>query len=147
METPFLEEIMRQWEKDSNVDSTEAGKELLRIPLLHNKYNKYLSLHTLLARKYALEYDKVKKLKWEYYTGKLDKEQLNKLGWEPFGFILKTDIGVYIDSDDDLNKLKHKKILHEETAKYCENVMRELSARTYQLRAFIDWEKLRLSAR
>ena len=147
METPPLDEIMRQWEKDSNVDSTEPGKEILRIPLLHNKYNKYLSLHTLSARKCAFEYDKVKKLKWEYYTGKLDQDELQKLGWEPFRFVLKSDISVYIDGDDDLNKLKRKKSYHEETAKYCENVMKELNARTYQLRAFMDWEKFIQGAR
>ena len=147
METPPLDEIMRQWEKDSNVDSTEPGKEILRIPLLHNKYNKYLSLHTLSARKCTFEYDKVKKLKWEYYTGKLDQDELQKLGWEPFRFVLKSDISVYIDGDDDLNKLKRKKSYHEETAKYCENVMKELNARTYQLRAFMDWEKFIQGAR
>jgi len=147
METPPLDEIMRQWEKDSNVDSTEPGKEILRIPLLHNKYNKYLSLHTLSARKCAFEYDKVKKLKWEYYTGKLDQDELQKLGWEPFRFVLKSDISVYIDGDDDLNKLKRKKSYHEETGKYCENVMKELNARTYQLRAFMDWEKFIQGAR
>ena len=41
IETPPLEDIMKQWEKDSDVDSTEPGKEIIRIPLLHNKYNKY----------------------------------------------------------------------------------------------------------
>lgn len=141
METPPLEEIMKQWERDSNIDSTEPGKEIIRIPLLHNKYNKYLSLHSLSARKCSLEFDKVKKLKWEYYTGKMDQEQLDKLGWEPFRFTLKSDIAVYIDGDDDLNKLKRKKSYHEEAARFCESVMKELNARTYQLRAFIDWEK------
>ena len=147
METLPLDEIMRHWEKDSNVDSTEPGKEILRVPLLHNKYNKYLTLHPLSARKCAFEYDKVKKLKWEYYTGKLDEDELQKLGWEPFRFVLKSDISVYIDGDDDLNKLKRKKSYHEETAKYCENVMKELNARTYQLRAFMDWEKFIQGAR
>lgn len=147
METPPLDEIMRQWEKDSNVDSTEPGKEILRIPLLHNKYNKYLTLHTLSARKCAFEYDKVKKLKWEYYTGKLDEDELQKLGWEPFRFVLKSDISVYIDGDDDLNKLKRKKSYHEETAKYCEYVMKELNNRTWQLKEFISWEKFIQGAR
>lgn len=147
METPPLEEIMKQWEKDSEVDSTEPGKEILRIPLLHNKYNKYLSLHNLSARKTAFEYDRIKKLKWEYYTGKMDQEQLDKLGWEPFRFTLKSDIGVYLDGDEDLNKLKRKKSYHEEAANFCEYVMKELQARTYQLRAYMDWEKFIQGAR
>lgn len=147
IETPPLEAIMEQWEKDSDVDATEPGKEILRIPLLHNKYNKYLSLHNLSAKRAGLEFDKIKKLKWMYYTGKLDQEELDKLGWEPFRFTLKSDISVYLDGDDDLNKLKRKKAYHEEAAKFCEYVMKELQARTYQLRAYMDWEKFIQGAR
>lgn len=147
IETPPLEDVIKQWEKDSEVDSTEPGKEILRIPLLHNKYNKYLSLHNLSAKRAALEYDKLKRLKWEYYTGKMDQDQLEKLGWEPFRFTLKSDIAVYIDGDDDLNKLKRKKSYHEEAAKFCENIMKELQSRTYQLRAYMDWEKFIQGAR
>jgi hypothetical protein len=147
IETPPLESIMEQWERDSDVDATEPGKEILRIPLLHNKYNKYLSLHNLSAKRAGLEFDKIKKLKWMYYTGKLDQDELDKLGWEPFRFTLKSDISVYLDGDDDLNKLKRKKAYHEEAAKFCEYIMKELQARTYQLRAYMDWEKFIQGAR
>ena len=147
LETPPLEELMERWEKDSEIDITEPGKEILRIPLIHNKYNKYLSLHNLAAKRAALEFDKIKKLKWEYYTGKLDEDQLKELGWEPFRFTLKSDLSVYIDGDDDLNKLKRKKAYHEEAAKFCENIMKELQSRTYQLRAYMDWEKFIQGAR
>ena len=147
IETPTIEELITQWEKDADVDSTEPGKEILRVPLLHSKYNKYLSLHNLSAKKLALEYNKIKKMKWLYYTGKLDEDELKQLGWEPFRFTLKSDISVYIEGDDDLNKLKRRQAYHEEAAKFCENVMRELNARTYQLRAHMDWEKFIQGAR
>ena len=60
---------------------------------------------------------------------------------------LKSDITVYLDGDDDLTKLKRKKAYHEESAKFCENVMKELQSRTYQLRAYMDWEKFVQGAR
>jgi hypothetical protein len=147
IETPPLEEIIKQWDKDSVIDQTEPGKEIIRIPILQNKYNKYLTLHALSGRKVAIEFDKLKKLKWEYYSGKLDEEQLTSLGWEPFRFILKTDINIYLDADDDLNKLRRKKFYHEKAADFCENVMKELNSRTFQLRAFMDWEKFIQGAR
>ena len=147
METPPLEEVMHQWEKDSNVDATEPGKEILRIPLLHNKYNKYLSLHNLAGKRAGLEYDKFKKLKWMYYNGKLDQDELDKLGWEPFRFTLKSDIQVYLDGDDDLVKIKRKKAYHEGAAKFCEYVMKELNNRTWQLREYMGWEKFIQGAR
>jgi len=147
IETPTIEELISQWEKDAQVDSTEPGKEILRVPLLHSKYNKYLSLHNLSAKKMILEYNKVKKLKWMYYNGKLDQEELDKLGWEPFRFTLKSDISVYIDGDDDLSKIKRRQAYHEEAAKFCENVMKELQSRTYQLRAHMEWERFIQGAR
>ena len=147
METPPLEEVMHQWEKDSNVDATEPGKEILRITLLHNKYNKYLSLHNLAGKRAGLEYDKFKKLKWMYYNGKLDQDELDKLGWEPFRFTLKSDIQVYLDGDDDLVKIKRKKAYHEEAAKFCEYVMKELNNRTWQLKEYMGWEKFIQGAR
>ena len=147
IEAPTIEELISQWDKDANVDTTEPGKEILRIPLLHSKYNKYLSLHNLSGKKCALEFNKIKKLKWLYYSGKLDQEELDKLGWEPFRFTLKSDINVYIDGDEDLNKLKRRQAYHEEAAKFCENIMKELQSRTYQLRAHMDWEKFIQGAR
>lgn len=147
IETPPLEEIMSQWEKDSVIDSTEPGTEILRIPILHNKYNKYLSLHNLAGKRASFEYDRIKKLKWLYYNGKLDQDELDKLGWEPFRFVLKSDIQVYIDGDEDLTKLKRKKLYHEETAKFCEYVMKELNSRTYQIKAFMEWERFIQGAR
>ena len=141
IETPTIEELITQWEKDADVDSTEPGKEILRVPLLHSKYNKYLSLHNLSSKKCVNDINKMKKLKWLYYTGKMDQEQLQELGWEPFRFTLKSDISVYIDGDEDLARLNQRKQYHEEASSFCINVMKEINARTYQLRAFIEWER------
>jgi hypothetical protein len=138
---PSLESLIESWTKDSSIDSTEPGKEILRTPILHNKYNKFLSLHNLAAKKAALEYAKMRKVKWAYYTGKLSNEELKKYNWEPFQFVLKSDISVYIDGDDDLAMLQKKKAYHEEAASFCINVMKELNSRTYQLKAFMDWER------
>lgn len=141
IKAPTMEELIEQWEKDSKIDQTEPGKEITRIPLLHSKYNKYLSLHNLSAKKCISDINKMKKLKWLYYTGKMDQEQLQELGWEPFRFTLKSDISVYIDGDEDLARLNQRKQYHEEASSFCINVMKEINARTYQLRAFIEWER------
>lgn len=138
---PSLESIIESWTKDSDVDQTEPGKEILRIPILHNKYNKFLTLHNLATKRAALEYTKLKKVKWAYYTGKMSDDDLTKYGWEPFQFVLKSDITVYIDGDDDLIALQRKKAYHEEAASFCTNVMKELNNRTWQLKEFMGWEK------
>jgi hypothetical protein len=136
-----LEELLEMWRKDSEIDRTEPGKALLDIPKLHSKYLNILSHNRLLVREAEFKLNKWKKIKWEYYTGKLDDDELKKYGWEPFPLVLKSDLSTYMDSDDDIKKYSAQKILHEEIVEVCQAILKELNSRTYQLRSFIDWEK------
>jgi len=136
-----LEELLEMWRKDSVIDRTEPGKELINIPQLHSKYLNILSRHRLLAKEAEFKYNKMKKIKWEYYTGKLDDAQLKHYGWEPFPFVLKSDISTYMESDEDLNKFTASKLMHEEIVDVCQAVLKELNSRTFQLRDFIAWER------
>ena len=136
-----IEQIINHWEKDSVIDSTEPGKELIRIPILHNKYLTMLIKHKLASKKANFDYLRLKKIKWEYYTGKLSREELEEHGWEQFKFTLKSDITTYLESDSDLIRLLEKKMYHEEVIIMIESIMKELNSRTYQLKDFIAWEK------
>ena len=135
------DELLNMWAKDSVIDRTEPGKELINIPQLHSKYLTILSKHRLLAKEADFKYNKIKKIKWEYYTGKLDSGQLKHYGWEPFPFVLKSEINTYFDSDEDLNKALANKIIYEEVVEICQSILKELNSRTFQLRDFIQWER------
>ena len=136
-----LELVLKFWESDADMDQTEPGKELLKIPKLHNKYLSILTKHKIASKKAHFDYLRMRKIKWEYYTGKMSKEELDEYGWEPFQFTLKSDITTYLEADADLIKLLEKKVYHEETVSVIESIMNELKQRTWQLRDFISWEK------
>ena len=136
-----LDELLEEWRKDADIDRTEPGKALLDIPKLHSKYLNILSRHRLLSKEAEFKFNKMKKLKWEYYTGKLDDDELSKYGWTPFPFVLKSDIVTYLDSDEDLNKFLAAKAIHEEIVDVCQSILKELNSRTFQLRDFISWER------
>jgi hypothetical protein len=136
-----IDDLLAEWAKDSIIDRTEPGKALLDIPKLHSKYLNILSNHRLLIRDAEFKYNRMKKVKWEYYTGKLDDDQLAKYGWEPFPFVLKSDITTYLDADEDLSKYLAQRRMHEEIVEVCMSIMKELGARTFQLKDFISWEK------
>ena len=136
-----LEQILKHWEKDAEIDQTEPGKELIKIPTLHNKYLSFLTKHKIASKKAHFDYLRMRKIKWEYYTGKMSQEDLEEYGWEPFQFTLKSDINTYLEADTDLIKLLEKKVYHEECVSVVESVMGELKSRTFQLRDFISWEK------
>ena len=136
-----LEQVLENWKKDVEIDQTEPGKELLNIPKLHSKYLNILTKHKIASKKANFDYLRMRKTKWEYYTGKMSQEELKEYGWEPFQFTLKSDISTYLEADKDLIKLLEKKVYHEEVVSVIESIMNELKQRTWQLRDFISWEK------
>jgi hypothetical protein len=136
-----LEQILKYWEKDAEMDQTEPGKELIKIPTLHNKYLSILTKHKIASKKAHFDYLRGRKLKIEYYSGRMSSEELQEHGWEPFQFVLKSDISAYLEGDSDLIKMLEKKVYHEECVSVIESIMNELKQRTWQLRDFISWEK------
>ena len=136
-----LEELQQSVDRDLKIDDTELDTESINIPLLHNKYLQHYNKFSLLLKKSEYEYRVLKRQKWEYYTGKMSKEELDEYGWTPFQFTLKSDITTYLEADGDLIKLLEKKVYHEETVSVIESIMNELKQRTWQLSDFISWEK------
>ena len=63
-----LEELLEMWRKDSDLDRTEPGKELTKIPLHHSKYLNILSHHRLLVKDVDFKLNRMKRLKWEYLS-------------------------------------------------------------------------------
>lgn len=136
-----LEQILKMWERDADMDQTEPGKELLKIPKLHNQYLSILTKHKIASKKAHFDYLRMRKIKIEYYSGRMDQEELDSRGWQPFQFVLKSDINAYLEGDGDLIRLLEKKVYHEEAVSVLESIMNELKQRTWQLRDYISWEK------
>ena len=137
-----LEDIRKMVEEDSIIDDTELDIESLKIPQLHNKYLNLYHDEKLLLSKIDSDLKKVIKVKWEYYTGKLDEDDLEELGLEPFQFkILKQDLDKYLNSDEDIIALSHKVEYQKEKISYLESILKELNTRHWKIRNAIDWRK------
>jgi hypothetical protein len=138
-----IDSLTEEWIKDSPIDELEPGRELIKTPQLHAKYLSILTHHNLICKKLTGDYNKLKRLKWEYYTGDLNNlEDLTKYGFEPMTKkVLRADIPIYMDSDTDLNNLLMKRVLHQEIVDMCTSILKELNSRTWQLKSFIDYER------
>lgn len=138
-----LDELHDEWEKDGDVDKTEIGDELLKIPRLHAKYLRILSYHNSQSKELGINYTKAKKIRYEYYQGDLNNpDDLAKYGFDPMvKRILKTEIPLYIESDATLLSIIRKKNMHDEIAAATTSILKELNSRTYQLRSYIEYEK------
>ncbi|HAW79413.1 MAG TPA: hypothetical protein DCX27_06675 [Balneola sp.] len=128
--------------QDCEIDETQLDAESLRLPQLHNKYlNIYLDTKLILERKQN-EFNRLRRLKWEYYTGKMDAEVLEHMGWEPFDLkILKQDIAIYMDGDDDLIALQEQVRYYKEICAYLDATVKEVTYRHNKIRNAIGWKK------
>jgi hypothetical protein len=77
--------------------------------------------------------------KWEYYGGKADaKVYVTK----PFDLkVLKSDLSVYIESDEDIIQIEHKVAYLETVVKYIDGVLRSINSRGWDIKNAIDWKK------
>ena len=64
-----LETLQSKWEKDC-ILGDELSDESKRIPSLHSEYIKLYNEFNLLKKKAEWDLKKVRRQRWEYYTGK-----------------------------------------------------------------------------
>ena len=138
-----LEQIIEQWKIDGKIDEANAQSELIRTPVLHAKYVEILSQYRIASQKAKFDYARMKKIRREYYLGNLDKESLDEYGWAQFELKIGTkgSIDYYLDADDFLIKFLEKKAYYDECVYLCESIIKELSARTWQLREYMQYTK------
>ena len=134
-----LEELQIQVNRDFKLDDTELDSESIKIPLLHNKYLQHLNKFSLLLKKAEYDHKLLVREKWEYYTGKADASVYQE---KPFDLkVLKADVHIYIDSDEELQKADQKVAYLNTVVKYLEQVLRSINNRTFLIKNAIEWKK------
>ena len=134
-----LETLQNQADVDLKIDDTELDLESIRTPQLHNKYLKLFTKYSLQLKKAKDDYDGLYKFKWEYYTG---KATLSVYKAEPFDLkVLKSDVHIYLNADEELQKLGQRQEYLNVVVVYLERVLREINNRNWNIRNTIEWKK------
>jgi hypothetical protein len=139
-----LEEIQKLWSSDSLIDDSQLDNESLKIPELHHKYFRIFSDEKLkLIRMYSKQKE-LRRLKWLYYTGKLDQNTLENLNWQVFDLDIKknkNDLEMFIESDKDILELFEKIAYQKEKNEYLESIIKSLNTRGFQIKNAIEWKR------
>ena len=134
-----LIELQNDVDRDLKIDDTELDLESIRTPQLHNKYLKHYTKYSLQLKKAKDDYKILHRQKWEYYTGKADPSVYAE---KPFNLkILRQDVDKYIDSDEDIIKLKQKSDYLNTVVDFLDITVRQISNRTFTIKNAIDWKK------
>ena len=134
-----LEELQQSVDRDFKLDDTELDSESIKIPLLHNKYLQHYNKFSLLLKKAEYDHKLLKRQKWEYYTGKSDPSVYKE---KPFDLkILKADVHIYMESDEELQKADQKEAYLKQVVNYLEQVLRSINTRNFIIKNAIEWKK------
>jgi hypothetical protein len=135
-----LDQIQEMWQKDSVIDPDNLHDESLKIPQLHSKYYTIYNTISLLREKAKESYNRIRLERHNYYTGKAPAEVYVQ---EPFPYKVreKDAIQRHMEADERLNTIDMKIKYYDVTLKFLEEIIRNISGRTYQIKNAIEWQK------
>ena len=134
-----LEELQDQASKDLAIDETQLDIESLSTPTLHSKYLKIYSTYALMLKKEEGDYSKLHVKKWLFFTGKADPEEYKDQDFQLK--VLRQDVDKFIDADDLIIKQRQKIEYLKQICKFCEDTLRMINNRGFQIKNAIDWTK------
>ena len=135
-----LDKIQEMWQKDAVIDPDNLHDESLKIPQLHSKYYTIYNTTSLLRERARDLYNRVRLERYNYYTGKASAEVYAE---EPFPYKVreKDAIQRHLEADDKLTKLDLKIRYYDTMLKFIEEVIKNISNRTFQIKNAIEWHK------
>lgn len=137
-----LEDIEVSWQQDCKIDPSNLAVESLKIPELHHKYFMMFIGERGTLKAYEQKYRDMYKLKYEYYMGIMDEDELKANGWEPNPLkILKQDLPIYMESDKDLSLLTSKIEFQKDKVNFLESVVKMIPNRGFLIKNAIDFLK------
>ena len=135
-----LEELQKEAREDlAIVDQEKLDQESYKNQNIKPKWLEYRTRYDQLLIMRRSDHQRLWREKWEYYGGKADAKVYAA---KPFDIkVLKTDLQMYIQSDDDILELQSKISYYESIVKYIDGVIRSIDNRGWDIRNAQDWKK------
>ena len=134
-----LDELKIQVQRDLKINDEHLDTESLKNQEIKAKYLDHKSRYELLLFKAKGDYKRLYREKWEYYGGKADAKIY---ATKPFDLkVLKTDLSVYITSDEDIINAENKIGYLEVVVDYIKGVIKSVDNRGWDIKNAIEWKK------
>lgn len=138
-----IEEILQEWDIDSEMDDNHIDNESIKVPKLHAKYIRHLIQAKLKNTKIQNEFNLLKKIKFRYYRGELSRDELTELNWQQWQGVkpMKNEMEQFLDGDTDLNNIKVKIEYLNSMVYLLESILGQIKARDWQLKNVLEYKK------
>ena len=135
-----LEELQREAKQDLNIEDQESlDQESYKNQNIKAKWLEYRTKYDQLLIIAKADHQRLYRQKWEYYGGKADAKVYAA---KPFDLkVLKTDLQIYINSDEDILNIQGKISYYESIIKYIDGVIKSIDNRGWDIRNATDWKK------
>ena len=133
-----LDKLQGMWEKDSKIDNDNLHTESLNIPSLHAKYFELYNTIFLMRKKAEQQRKNIRHERYEYFSGKADPDVYVE---NPFPKKIrdKETMQKYLDADEKLSGVSLKIEYYDVMLKYIEEILKQISNRTYQIKNAIEF--------
>ena len=135
-----LEELQKEAREDlAIVDQEKLDQESYKNQNIKPKWLEYRTRYDQLLIMRRSDHQRLWREKWEYYGGKADAKVYAA---KPFDIkVLKTDLTMYIQSDDEILELQSKISYYESIIKYIDGVIKSIDNRGWDIKNAIEWKK------
>jgi len=130
--------IQEMWEKDSKIDIDNLHTESINIPVLHAKYYDIYNNLMLLRKKAEQQKKNIRHERYEFYSGKADPDVYIETPF-PKKIRDKDTLQKYLDADEKLSGVSLKIEYYLVMLTYLEEILKQISNRTYQIKNSIDF--------
>jgi hypothetical protein len=134
-----LDQLKEEARTDLAISNQEdLASESLTNQKIKSKYLDHRSKFQLLLQKHNGDYQRMYRQKWEYYGGKSDAKIYET---KPFDLkVLKSDLSIYIESDEEIIQIENKIVYLETVCKYVDGVMKAIYGRGWDIKNAIQWK-------
>jgi hypothetical protein len=140
-----LEQLHAEWKIDSQIEFNKLDVSSVETPKLHAKYLELLSTYKLRLKDAEFKQKELMKNKWLWYNGKLDQDEIEKLGWEPDPFdglrILKGEMQHYVEADPELVASEAKIAYLNTMIETLKEILESIKWRHQTIRNALEWKK------
>ena len=121
------------------INDEDLHQQSYKNQIIKPKWLDYKSKYKLMMFQCKSEHKRLYREKWEYYGSKSDAKVYAA---KPFDLkVLKTDLGVYINSDEDIIEVEKKIVYYEIVIEFIEGVIKSIDSRGWDIRNAQDWKK------
>ncbi len=120
-------------------DFERIDQESYKNQVIKQKWLDFKADFELLLVKTKTDHQLLYRQKWEYYGGKAEAKVYAA---KPFDIrVMKTDLAMYIQSDEDILKISNKIGYYETCVDYCKGVIKSIDNRGWDIKNSIEWKK------